>query len=64
MALLRNDLHLYQLGFARPCYERQLQVANTVHEWMHGAPPEFTQLRLFNDDTIPRSRSCDQGMEP
>ena len=50
MCLLRNDLHLYRLGFAKPCYERQLLVADTVYEWMHGTKPEYTQLRLFNDD--------------
>jgi predicted phosphoadenosine phosphosulfate sulfurtransferase len=47
IALLQNDLHLYQLGFARPAYERQKQVVRLGQIAMHGQPDEGTQLELL-----------------
>jgi len=47
MCILKNDLHLYGLGFATPAYDRQRQVAALAHTAVHGRPPEFHQLSLF-----------------
>jgi predicted phosphoadenosine phosphosulfate sulfurtransferase len=47
IALLQNDLHLYQLGFTRPCYERQQRVVRLAHIAMHGAVADGTQLELL-----------------
>ena len=49
VALLQNDLNLYRLGFAKPCWERQQQIIKTAHIAVHGTPPNYTQLELFND---------------
>jgi predicted phosphoadenosine phosphosulfate sulfurtransferase len=46
VALLQNDLHLYQLGYARPAYDRQRHAVNMAHIAMHGAPADGTQLVL------------------
>jgi len=46
VALLQNDLHLYQLGFARPAYEKQRRVVTTAQIAIHGAPADGTQLEL------------------
>lgn len=46
VALLRNDLHLYQLGYARPAYDQQRRAVTMAQIAMHGAPAEGTQLEL------------------
>jgi predicted phosphoadenosine phosphosulfate sulfurtransferase len=46
IALLQNDLHLYQLGYARPAYDRQRQAVAMAQIAMHGAPADGTQLKL------------------
>lgn len=46
VALLQNDLHLYQLGYARPAYDQQRRVVTMAQIAMHGAPVEDTQLEL------------------
>jgi hypothetical protein len=46
VALLQNDLHLYQLGFARPAYDRQQQIIALGQIAVHGAPLAPTQLSL------------------
>lgn len=46
IALLQNDLHLYQLGFARPAYEHQQRVMRFAHIAKHGQLPNHTQLEL------------------
>jgi hypothetical protein len=46
VALLQNDLHLYQLGYARPAYDRQRRALTMAQIAMHGAPAEGTQLEL------------------
>ena len=48
VALLQNDLHLYQLGFARPAYEKLQQAVRLGQIAMHGAVVEGTQLELFD----------------
>jgi predicted phosphoadenosine phosphosulfate sulfurtransferase len=48
IALLQNDLHLYQLGFARPAYERQRRAVRLGQIAMHGATADGTQLELFD----------------
>lgn len=50
IALLQNDLHLYGLGFTRPCYERQQQFVRLGQIAMHGHLIHNTQLELFNDN--------------
>jgi hypothetical protein len=47
IALLQNDLHLYQLGFAKPCYDKQKQIISMAQIAMHGSVAEGTQLELF-----------------
>jgi hypothetical protein len=44
--LLQNDLHLYQLGYARPAYDQQCRAVTMAQIAMHGAPAEGTQLEL------------------
>ena len=46
IALLQNDLHLYQLGYARPAYDRQQRILTMAQVAMHGAPANGTQLEL------------------
>jgi len=46
VALLQNDLHLYQLGYARPAYEQQRRAVIMAQIAMHGAPADGTQLEL------------------
>ena len=46
VALLQNDLHLYQLGYARPAYDRQRRAVTMAQIAMHGAPADGTQLEL------------------
>jgi predicted phosphoadenosine phosphosulfate sulfurtransferase len=46
IALLQNDLHLYQLGYARPAYDRQRRILTMAQVAMHGAPANGTQLEL------------------
>ena len=46
LAILQNDLHLYKLGFAQPCYERQCQIVSLAQIAQHGETLEFTQLCL------------------
>jgi hypothetical protein len=46
MALLQNDLHLYQLGYARPVYDRQRRAVTMAQIALHGAPADGTQLEL------------------
>lgn len=48
VALLQNDLHLHQLGFARPAYEKQRRVVRLGQIAMHGQVAEGTQLELFD----------------
>ena len=50
IALLQNDLHLYQLGFTRPCYEKQKEFVRLGQIAMHGQPIQDTQLKLFNEN--------------
>jgi hypothetical protein len=45
--LLQNDLHLYQLGFARPAYDQQRRAVRLGQIAVHGVPAEGTQLELF-----------------
>jgi predicted phosphoadenosine phosphosulfate sulfurtransferase len=47
VALLQNDLHLYQLGYARPAYDRQRRALAMAQIALHGAPAHGTQLELF-----------------
>ena len=47
IALLQNDLHLYQLGFARPAYDQQRRAVRLGQIAVHGAPVAGTQLELF-----------------
>ena len=47
IALLQNDLHLYQLGFARPAYDQQRRAVRLGQIAVHGVPVEGTQLELF-----------------
>jgi predicted phosphoadenosine phosphosulfate sulfurtransferase len=47
LALLQNDLHLYQLGYARPAYERQCRVVSMAQIAMHGQTLGSRQLELF-----------------
>ena len=47
IALLQNDLHLYQLGFARPAYDQQRRAVRLGQIAVHGMPAEGTQLELF-----------------
>jgi len=44
--LLQNDLHLYQLGYARPTYDQQRRAVTMAQIAMHGAPADGTQLEL------------------
>ena len=46
IALLQNDLHLYQLGYARPAYDQQRRAVTMAQIAMHGAPADGTQLEL------------------
>jgi predicted phosphoadenosine phosphosulfate sulfurtransferase len=46
IALLQNDLHLYQLGYARPAYDQQRRVVAMAQIAVHGSPKEGTQLEL------------------
>jgi hypothetical protein len=46
VALLQNDLHLYQLGYARPAYDKQRRAVTMAQIAMHGAPVDGTQLEL------------------
>ena len=46
MALLQNDLHLYQLGYARPAYDQQCRVVTMAQIAMHGIPANDAQLEL------------------
>jgi predicted phosphoadenosine phosphosulfate sulfurtransferase len=46
IALLQNDLSLYQLGFATPAYGQQLRTVAMAQIAMHGAPANGTQLEL------------------
>jgi len=46
LALLQNDLHLYQLGYSRPAYERQRRALTMAQIAIHGTPAEGTQLEL------------------
>ena len=48
VALLQNDLHLYQLGFARPAYKKQRRVVRLGQIAVHGQVKEGTQLELFD----------------
>ena len=48
IALLQNDLHLYQLGFARPAYEKQRRAVRLGQIAMHGVAAEGTQFELFD----------------
>jgi len=47
IALLQNDLHLYQLGFAKPAYEYQKQVIKMAQIVVNGSVADGTQLELF-----------------
>ena len=46
VALLQNDLHLYQLGYARPTYDQQRRAVTMAQMAMHGVPADETQLEL------------------
>jgi len=46
VALLQNDLHLYQLGYARPAYDQQRRAVTMAQIAMHGTPADGTQLEL------------------
>jgi hypothetical protein len=47
IALLQNDLHLYQLGFAKPAYEHQRQVIKMAQIAVNGSVADGAQLELF-----------------
>ena len=47
IAILQNDLHLYQLGYARPAYDQQRRTVRMAQIAIHGCVPEGTQLELF-----------------
>jgi len=46
VALLQNDLQLYQLGYAKPAYSQQQRTMCMAQIAMHGAPADGTQLEL------------------
>jgi len=46
IALLQNDLHLYQLGFAKPAYDQQQRIIKNAQIAMHGNVAAGTQLEL------------------
>lgn len=46
IALLQNDLHLYQLGFATPAYDQQRRTVSMAQIAMHGTPAPGTQFEL------------------
>jgi hypothetical protein len=46
VALLQNDLQLYQLGYAKPAYSQQQRTVRMAQIAMHGAPADGTQLEL------------------
>lgn len=46
LAILRNDLQLYALGFSTPSYERQLEIVDRAR-LLTGAPSLDPQLDLF-----------------
>ena len=48
IALLKNDLHLYSLGFSRPAYSDQSRVIAKATIATTGSLPENYQLELFN----------------
>jgi len=48
ISLLQNDLHLYQLGFAKPCYERQQKIIHLGQIATHGSFLQDTQLSLLD----------------
>lgn len=48
LALLRNDLNLYALGFSRPAWEQQKHVIAKATLASIGSLPENHQLELFN----------------
>jgi hypothetical protein len=48
ISLLQNDLHLYQLGFAKPCYERQQKIMHLGQIATHGRLLQDTQLSLLD----------------
>jgi predicted phosphoadenosine phosphosulfate sulfurtransferase len=46
LAILRNDLHMYSLGFSTPSYERQLEIVERAR-LLTGAQSLNSQLDLF-----------------
>lgn len=49
IALLQNDLHLYQLGYTRPSYEQQQRAVQLGYLAIHGSLPGMTQLSIGID---------------
>ena len=49
IALLQNDLHLYQLGYTRPSYEQQQRAVQLGYLAIHGSLPGMTQLNIGID---------------
>ena len=46
VALLQNDLNLYQLGFSKPAYDKQVETIRRAHIAVYGQLPDCTQLEL------------------
>jgi len=46
LAILRNDLQMYVLGFSTPSYERQLEIVDRAR-LLTGTPSANPQLDLF-----------------
>ena len=51
IALLKNDLHLYSLGFSTPAYERQLEVVALGRLLGNLPPAKNEQFDLFRSGT-------------
>lgn len=49
IALLQNDLQLYQLGYAKPAYSQQQQTIAKASIATIGIFPKNHQLELFNE---------------
>jgi predicted phosphoadenosine phosphosulfate sulfurtransferase len=47
VALLKNDIQLYSLGFSTPAWNRQRRVLAQAHLAIQGEYPDFYQLELF-----------------
>jgi hypothetical protein len=46
MAILKNDLHFYSLGYSTPSWESQKSVYAKAYFAYNGQPPDGQQLEL------------------